>query len=407
MKRRTFLKICGSLAASWPFAGFLPASAFQGGPGGPRILVVLELMGGNDGLNTVIPFTDPAYYNARPAVAVPRDSVLPISDNFGFHPEMKTLLPVWEAGHLAVVSGLGYPYQDLSHFRSTDIWRGASTAPVIASGWLGRYLETVYPDLPEVMPRDPAGLEVKDQDTLLMKGVRGRTALAVQDPQDMYEMLQGVIHLPETTASESPAGSELSFVRSVASQADSYSSRLYDISSRTSNQAVYPDTQLAGDLALIARLVAGGLETRIYSVSLSGFDTHANQLQVHPQLLRTIADAAAAFMADLEAMGISDRVLLMTTSEFGRRVNDNGSGTDHGAAAPHFLIGGSIKGGLYGGQPSLTALDGSGNLKFNVDFRQMFASVLTDWLGLNGDMTAEIFQGQFDRSPLDEIFSDF
>ncbi len=406
MKRRTFLKICGSLAASWSFGGLSAASAASDTAGTlPGNLVVVELMGGNDGLNTVIPFTDSAYYDLRPAVAVPQESVLPISDNLGLHPEMESLLPLWEAGNAAVILGLGYPDQDLSHFRSTDIWRGASTASVIDTGWLGRFLEAVYPDIPEVMPRDPGGLEVKGQDTLLMKASMGQAGIAVKDPENMYEMLEGVISLAQTPASETLAGMELSFARSTQSQALRYSSRLYDVSSSISNKVDYPSSQLASDLALIARLIAGGLETGIYSVSLTGFDTHANQNQLHPPLLKTFSQAASAFMADLEAMGISQRVLLMTTSEFGRRVRDNGSGTDHGAAAPHFIMGSALNGGFYGTQPSLTDLDASGNLKFSLDFRQMFAAVLKNWLGLSGEETAEILEGEFDTAPLEGLFS--
>ncbi len=406
MKRRTFLKICGSLAASWSFGGLSAASAASDTAGTlPGNLVVVELMGGNDGLNTVIPFTDSAYYDLRPAVAVPQESVLPISDNLGLHPEMESLLPLWEAGNAAVILGLGYPDQDLSHFRSTDIWRGASTAPVIDTGWLGRFLEAVYPDIPEVKPMDPGGLEVKGQDTLLMKASMGQAGIAVKDPENMYEMLEGVISLAQTPASGTLAGMELSFARSTQSQALRYSSRLYDVSSSISNKVDYPSSQLASDLALIARLIAGGLETGIYSVSLTGFDTHANQNQLHPPLLKTFSQAASAFMADLEAMGIFQRVLLMTTSEFGRRVRDNGSGTDHGAAAPHFIMGSALNGGFYGTQPSLTDLDASGNLKFSLDFRQMFAAVLKNWLGLSGEETAEILEGEFDTAPLEGLFS--
>ncbi len=405
MKRRTFLKICGSLAASWPLAKLAPALASQQ-TDFQRHLVVLELVGGNDGLNTVIPFTDSAYYKARPVVAVPAESVLPISENFGLHPEMEGLLSVWEAGNAAIVLGLGYPDQDLSHFRSTDIWRGADTSAVIESGWIGRYLETIYLGLREDnMPQDPAGLEIKNQDTLLMKASGGQAGLAVQDPAKMFELMQSAVSLPQTTPPDTFAGKELAFARSVASQAQQYSSRLYDVSSKISNQVQYPSSQLAEDLALIARLVAGGLDTRIYSVALTGFDTHANQLQVQPQLLRTFSDAVAAFLSDIEALGISDKIILMTTSEFGRRVKDNGSGTDHGAAAPHFLLGNAINGGLYGIQPSLTDLDASGNLKFNLDFRQMFGAVLTGWLGLRNEDTAKILMGEFDTSPLAGICS--
>ena len=404
MKRRTFLKICGTVMASWPFSELIFSKTVRGEQADRKILIVLELMGGNDGLNTVIPFTDPEYYKLRPVIAVESDSVLKISDDLGLHPEMEGLFKVWEAGHLAMVQGVGYPDPDLSHFRSTDIWRGATMAPVIDTGWIGRYIETVYPDFPDSMPVDPAGIEMKPQNTVLMRGKSGEAGLALQDPNSMYEMIQGVILLPQTPLSETAASDELSFVRSVESQARKYSTRLYDVSSLRPNKASYPDTQLARDLSVIARFIVGGLDTSVYSVSLSGFDTHSNQFQVHPRLLRTVSDAVAAFMDDLQALGVSENVLIMTTSEFGRRVSDNGSGTDHGTASTHFLIGGSIKGGLYGKRPDLTDLDSSGNLKFTLDFRQFFAAVLTQWLGVSSENASKILQGEFDIEPLMEIF---
>ncbi len=400
MRRRTFLKICGAVTLS-PLIKYTPGvMADSSSTGMDNVLVILELLGGNDGLNTVIPFTDPEYYNARGALAVSQNSILPISDSFGLHPEMEALIKPWEAGKIAIVNGTGYSGHNLSHFRSTDIWRGATTVQTISSGWLGRYLEYCYPDFQDERPSDPPGIEVKGSSTLLMKGDLSLMGMAVTDPDTLYEITQGLVNLSETEAQDTNAGRELLFTRELSNQSAQYAEKIYGSYNQAENSREYPPSDLSLELALIARLIAGGLSTQVYSVAIDGFDTHANQLQDHPRLLRTVSDSVAAFLDDIEEMGIEKRVVLATTSEFGRRVQNNGSGTDHGTAAPLMLFGAPVSGGFYGSQPSLKDLDDSGNMKHAVDFRQIYSSLLEQWMGLSASDTAGILNGKFETIPL-------
>jgi len=396
--RRWFLKLSGmaTLAGGWRPAWAAPAPGTASSP----VLVVLEMLGGNDGLNTVIPYTEAAYYDQRPTVAVPEDDVRPLDNRLGLHPGLAAWEPLWAASDMAVVLGVGYPDPDLSHFRSTDIWRGGSTAPVIATGWLGRHLEALYPDYPDVRPEAPLAIEVKSADTLLLRGRDQGMGMAVNDPAALYELTSGWLTVHQTPPPAGRAGDELVFVRSLAETSSVYAERIYSAFAATANAVAYPATPLATDLAMVARLIAGGLATPVYSVLLGGFDTHVEQAQVHPALLRTVADAVAAFQADLDALGMAGQVVLMTMSEFGRRVRDNGSGTDHGTAAPLFLFGRNVRGGFYGHQPDLRELDDAGNMIHAVDFRQVYASVLQQWFGASSALAADILDGEFPTLPL-------
>ncbi|MBN2431714.1 MAG: DUF1501 domain-containing protein [Acidobacteria bacterium] len=398
LDRRWFLKLSGMATLS---GGCRPAWGSPPPAAAPSpVLVILEMLGGNDGLNTVIPYSEATYYDQRPTVAVAEDEVRPLDDRLGLHPGLVAWEPLWSGSEMAVVLGVGYPDPDLSHFRSTDIWRGGSTAPVIATGWLGRYLETLYPDYPDVRPEAPLAIEVKSADTLLLRGQNQGMGMAVNDPEALYQLTSGWLTVHQTPAPAGRAGDELVFVRSLAETSSVYAEKIYSAFTAAVNAVSYPATPLATELSMVARLIAGGLATPVYSVLLSGFDTHVEQSQVHPGLLRTVAGAVAAFLADLDALGIADQVVLMTMSEFGRRVRDNGSGTDHGTAAPLFLFGRNVRGGFCGAQPDLRDLDDAGNMIHVVDFRQVYASVLQQWFGATPALAAEILAGDFPPLPL-------
>ncbi len=300
-----------------------------------RILVLVQLAGGNDGLNTVIPFTDGAYHDARPTLRQDQ-GVLPLNNQIGLHPNLKGLKASFDAGQLAIVQGVGYPSPNLSHFASMSIWETANVNGGIGDGWLGRYLNYL----------DNVG---ESQFYGAFKGT-GPAPLGALFDATLNEALQASHALQATDAS-------------------------YEA------KATYPaKSPIAASLKLVAETIVSGLGVRVAHVTLGGFDNHAREKPVHDKLLLDLDQALAAFMQDLAGHGYGDKVLVMTWSEFGRRVKENGSaGTDHGTAAPMFLLGAPVKGGLYGQQPSLSALD-NGNLKFTTDFRSVYASVLQGYL---------------------------
>jgi uncharacterized protein (DUF1501 family) len=364
------------------------------------ILVVVQLAGGNDGLNTLIPFEDDEYHRARPVIGIPSKDLLKIDDVTGLHPELRDLKTIYDEGHLAIVHGVGYPNPNRSHFRSTEIWQTASDADRNESyGWLGRYFDacckgadpTVGVSVGNEMPQafsapEPTGVT-------LSRPEQYRRLNSSSDEQSA-ESIYRDLNRPETIVSDPLDGgsigsisgiyqhdvSTLDFLQRTALDAQLSSDRIGAIARKHQSTVEYPQGRLADNLNLVARMIAGDLATRVYYVSQSGYDTHTNQTGAHERLLRELGQAIGAFCKDLKAQGNFDRVTLMTFSEFGRRVAQNGSnGTDHGAAAPLFVLGGAIKPGMYGKQPSLTALN-NGDLVFNVDFRSVYGTVLENWL---------------------------
>ena len=361
------------------------------------ILVVLQLAGGNDGLNTLIPYEDDAYYRARPTLGIPKDQVLPLDERGGLHPALAPFAELYHQGTLAILQGVGYPNPNRSHFRSTEIWQTASDANrVVSKGWIGRYFDNCCPgedpavgvslgqQLPQAFnAQQPVGIAIERPDHLGLPKVRDAYEKAA------FEQLNGLDHEHEAGAGSSisslggPLRSSLSpldYLQRVALDAQVGAGRIDAILKRTKNEAIYPNTQLGRSLGWIARLIAGGLTTRVYYLSHGGFDTHSAQAGAHQRLLGALACATAAFCHDLRSKGLLERVALMTFSEFGRRVAENASkGTDHGTAAPLFVMGGAVRPGLYGRQPSLEQLD-AGDLVFNVDFRSVYATVLERWM---------------------------
>ena len=426
--RRDFLTSLGLAAAGTPLL-FGQASVRAFGPTSllghlrtletDRVLVLIQLGGGNDGLNTVVPKTNDRYYQLRPSLAIPAAQTLDLDGEVGLHPSFSALTPVWGEGRMAVVQNVGYPDPNLSHFRSTDIWLTASDSQeVIESGWLGRYLDADFPEFEDDPPAYPLAVQMGGTGSSLFQGPSANMGMSLASPE-LFEQIaaEGTLYttdgLPATTY-----GAEMAFVRTVANDSFAFAGAIQDASETGQNRVEYPAANpLSQNLSIVAQLIKGELGARIYHVSLGGFDTHANQGGAngqHAALLRNLAAAVKAFLDDLAAGGWSERVLVATFSEFGRRVNQNGSGgTDHGIAAPMFLFGDGVEGGLYGNPPDLANLDGNedgigdgivagtpgsqnANLAFEIDFRSMYATLLKDWFGLAEQTVASVLGGAFD-----------
>lgn len=351
-----------------------------------RILVVIQLTGGNDGINTVIPYADAAYYKARPTIGVKDGDVLHLTDNIGLNPAMTSLKDLWDAKQLAIVQGVGYPNPNRSHFRSMEIWQTAAPDSIGTEGWVGRYLDAVQNG--RVSPL--TGINIGNEESLAVESahsavpsIQGLANFGMIFPQNREgQARQAALRQIQLADSNTPYGA---FYKQTASE-------LYDSADKIrANMANYRSTVAYGRNALaqgmqeIATLIAANLGTRVFYVSYGGFDTHNQQTQRQPTLLRDYSDAVKAFMADMTEMGMADKVMVLTFSEFGRRVTENASlGTDHGTASEMFLIGGAVKGGLYGAYPSLTDLD-QGDLKFTTDFRSVYATALDRWMGADSE----------------------
>ena len=362
-----------------------------------KIRVVVQLAGGNDGLNTVIPYADDTYQNVRRTLAMPGSEVLKVNDYLGLHPNLAPLKKLFDDGKMSVIQGVGYPNPNRSHFRSTDIWSsGYSEKEIVTSGWVGRFFDNACPGCePHV------GVSVGERMPLAMQGERvtpvsfeQASAYQYTGPdRERYERLNlreakpstqpAVKKAPRATLArkvEDSAGSTLDFLHRTAMDAQLSSDDILAMTKRYTTSADYPRNKFGEGLRSVAAMIAGGLPTRVYYVSLGGFDTHQNQKGRHEQLMLQLAQGMGAFWSDVTKQGNDQRVLMMTFSEFGRRVEQNASGgTDHGAAAPMFLVGSGVKPGLFGRHPSLTDLD-QGDLKFNVDFRSVYATVIQEWL---------------------------
>jgi len=374
------------------------------------ILVVLQMAGGNDGLNTVVPYSSDYYHNARPKIGQTADKILKLTDDIGFHGAMGGFKNLYDAGNLAVVQGVGYPNPNRSHFRSTEIWQTASDSDKIEKyGWVGRYFDNacagadpavgvvIGNQLPEsFFAAQPKGICFSNpQNYRFMAGNS-----ATEESYRKLNELEMSSPLPDGGPSMTPddnansgasigtlpagmpmqGGKAIDFITRTALDAQQSSDEVRTIAARVQNQAVYPPSVLGNGLKMVAKLIGGGLPTRIYYVSQGGYDTHSNQVATQNRLLQDLGDSMKAFVDDLKAQGNMQRVLVMTFSEFGRRVVQNASGgTDHGTAAPMFMIGSHLNEGIVGKHPSLTDLD-QGDLKYNLDFRSVYATVLQNWL---------------------------
>lgn len=379
-----------------------------------KVLVLVRLDGGNDGLNTAIPRDQYASLaQVRPQVLLPESSILPLSGTakLGLHPAMTGMQHLYNEGKLKIIQSVSYPNPNYSHFRATDIWMtGADANQVLNSGWAGRYLYEEFPNFPaefpnEAMP-DPLSLEIGATLSLTFQGPLAGMGMSVTDPNAFYELVNGV----QTPAPATPAGELLTHVRTVKRQSNAYGQVIVDAFGKAANLAAYPeDNSLAAQLKIVARLIAGGLKTRIYLVSIGGFDTHDSQVipgnttqGEHANLLRQVSDAIAAFQQDIEQLGVAQRVTGMTFSEFGRRIISNFSnGTDHGAAAPVFLFGSAVDGGILGDNPEIPANANAGsNLPMQYDFRSVYGTILRDWFCVSPDILQNILYRDYQTLPL-------
>jgi uncharacterized protein (DUF1501 family) len=415
--RRQFLRetLAGSalLSMTGGVPGFLRAAvASPAAPADPskreRVLVVVQLSGGNDGLNTVVPFKDDLYYKKRPSLAVDPRQVHQLTDRLGLNPAMAAMGRLYQQKRLTVVEGVGYADSSRSHFVSMDVWHSARPEkPDKSSGWLGRGLAASGiaktgripaialggKELPPALVGD--GVSVPAVENLAEFQIRlegGSDA----DRSARKKLMSEFAASP--TLSGGGAGGDLAFVSSTMATTFAASEALAEVTASAKDRVKYPDGPLARSLRQAAQVIAAGFPTRVFYCSLGGFDTHAKQVAIQTDLLRQVSESVAAFTDDVAAQGRDKDVLLMTFSEFGRRVEANAShGTDHGTAGPMFFAGGGVAGGVVGNPPDLSDLLDGGDLKHQFDFRRVYATVLDRWLGID---SAKVLGGRFEGLPI-------
>tara|TARA_B100000959_G_C14943779_1_gene608996 strand:+ start:136 stop:1890 length:1755 start_codon:yes stop_codon:yes gene_type:complete len=364
-----------------------------------KIVVVVNLNGGNDGLNTVIPYQDSNYYSLRPDIAISNDSVLPITSNLGLHPSLTHLANYWNQGKLCIVENVGYSNQNLSHFRSTDIWQSASNSnQTINTGWIARILEQIYPDHTDNLPEIPMALLQGTTNNLLLTGEQGITGIQVDDPSSFLDLVNSTYYnSPDNIIPDTSGGDELQFVRNIDNTAFEYAEYIQNVADSGSNTMDYANNPLSIQLSSIAKLISGGMYSPFYIVYQSGYDTHSDQINRHGILMSDLSLALSNFYNDLENQGLADKVVIMTTSEFGRRPYQNGGGgTDHGAAAPMFVLGNTVNGGIIGNAPNLSSFDGNNNLLHEYDYRQIYSSLLSQHFGLSSNQINNALLNSFE-----------
>lgn len=380
MDRRHFLRILSAVPA-------LPgAAAFAGQPQGPaapgyrNLLVLIELKGGNDGLNTVVPFADEEYYELRPRIAIPRDQVLQLDERTGLHPALKPLLPLWQANELAIVQGVGYAAPNLSHFRSIEIWDTACRSDeFLTQGWLNRIL--VASPAPKSFAADAVVVGTHDLGPFSGGGPR---VIALANTERFLQ--QSRFAQPVQSGGNAALRHILDIERNIAQAANGlHAGHVF--------RTQFPNTPFGNAVRTASQVIASRAGVAVVKLSLDGFDTHSNQPARHSRLLQNLSEGVIALSQALQELGRWDTSLVMTYAEFGRRPRQNMSGgTDHGTANVHFLTGGRVRGGLHGVAPALDRLDGNGNLQFGVDFRELYAAVIERWWGF--DSTAAL-RGRF------------
>jgi len=417
MNRRKFIQNGSALALPVFISGMLPKALgnrllldqLTRNTSSDNILVLVQLFGGNDGLNTIVPLLQyDSYFKARQKLAISKTKVLPLSGiaTCGLHPSLQGLQDLYDKGKLSVIQSVGYPAPNFSHFRSSDIWMSASDPDkLIDTGWMGRYLNQLYPGYPQGYPQplapDPLAIQIGTTTAFAFQGEKSPMSVNVINPDQKINLTQGFADVSMTGKS----GDALSFVDMISRQSASYGEVIRQAALSVTRQSVYPEPNpLAADLKTVARLIKSGLQTRVYLVTYEGFDTHAQQANSndsstgrHADLLKTVGDAIQAFQNDLEFLGVQDRVMGMTFSEFGRRIAANDSlGTDHGAAAPLFVFGSKVKAGILGKDPLIpekaTTED---NIPMQFDFRSVYASVLQNWLGVAPADVKKVLQREF------------
>ncbi len=409
MKRRDFLQKAITASALPLFINGFPIQTLADNPivqylgkagAEDRVLVLIQLNGGNDGLNTVIPIDQYSkLVVARQNILIQQNKILALTGTqaTGLHPSLSEVRNLYDNGLVNIVQSVGYPDPNFSHFRATDIWLTGSDSNVNEeTGWMGRYLETKFDGFPTNYPNtnypDPPAIQIGALVSPALQGHQASLGMSITDPTSFYQFVNGTVD----TAPNTPAGHELTYVRLVAQQTQQYSGTIKAAADKATNlSTLYPTAgtnSLADQLKIVAQLIAGGLKTQVYMVSLGGFDTHAGQTDasstesgIHANLMQKISQAVNAFQDDLKKLAVDDRVLGMTFSEFGRRIKSNDSlGTDHGAAAPLFIFGKNVKPGITGNNPIIpSTVTVNDNVPMQVDFRSVYASILKYWFNVS------------------------
>ncbi|WP_394747608.1 DUF1501 domain-containing protein [Spongiimicrobium salis] len=366
-----------------------PLTAAISGAETDNILILIRLSGGNDGLSTVIPIEQyDTYANARPNIFIPESKILKLTDEFGVPSYMNPLEPMWDQGQFKAVHGVGYEGQSLSHFTGSDIFANTDLTTTgfdgLNTGWMGRHFENCFPDYLVNPPEAPAAIQIGNFGSLIFQGEETNYAFVASNIDQLEEIAQSGVqyNLDQALFDDCMYGDQLRFLRGVANTTYEYSGKIHEAYERGQNQVEYQNNGFARQLALLARLIKGNLGTKVYMISMGGFDTHGNQPLAHQRLMTNLSIAINNFYEDLAFTQQDDKVLSMTFSEFGRRIFENGSnGTDHGKAAPTLFFGSGLNGSSFvGDHPTLDNPDGRGNLEYTMDFRDLYATVLAEWL---------------------------
>ena len=418
MKRRDFVKLSSSVVLG---SGMSPFGAMAYGQVNSklanllleledtdRVMVMVFLNGGNDGLNTLVPLDSYNHlFNARPNIVQPFNSLIELpGTGLGMHGAMSAMKELYDEEKLTIIQNVGYENPNFSHFRSTDIWMsGSDSDQVINSGWTGRYMSQEYPNYPFGYPNaehpHPLAIEIGNTSSLLFQGPDTKMGLSINDPTFFYELIDNV----EAPVPAGPAGERIELIRILQKQSEQYSLRVKEAAEKVTSQKEYPDLSLAAQLKIVSRLIAGGLKTRLYLVQLRGFDTHAGQVENgnptqgwHSQLLNNLSESINAFVKDTEFLGINDRILGMVFSEFGRRIKGNFSnGSDHGTAGPMFLFGSPVKKGVLGSNPEISNnVNTWDNLEYEFDYRQVYSSIFDQWFCIPQDQIRSSLLREYD-----------
>jgi len=426
MKRKDFIK---NVAAGVMLPAFLNGISLKALAGtslahslrhlmdNDKVLVLIQLAGGNDGLNTVIPLDQyAAYLSARTNIALPEDKLLHLNgfDKTALHPSMTEMQQLFNDGKLGIIQSVSYPKPNFSHFRATDIWMTASNSDaVLNTGWAGRTLDNLYPkfpaDYPNALMPDPLAIQVGSVVSSAFQGPSFTMGLAISNTNKFYNLIEGKTDVQSDTR----WGEQINYIEEMSLKTDQYADVIkkaaLKVTAQTDKYPAAGKNALADQLKIVARLIGGGLKTKIYMVNMGGFDTHSKQTEDadkatgnHASLLKKLSEAINAFMADLEYLQVKDRVMGITFSEFGRRIKSNASGgTDHGAAAPLFYFGHAIKGKVIGDNPILPAnATVQDNVAMQNDFRSVYSSVLKSWFGLSQNDVNNILPGQYGLLPI-------
>ncbi|MFK5972549.1 MAG: DUF1501 domain-containing protein [Flavobacteriaceae bacterium] len=358
-----------------------------------NILILIRLSGGNDGLSTVIPLEQyDAYANARPNIYIPESKVLKLTDEFGVPSYMTSLESMWEEGQFKAVHGVGYEGQSLSHFTGSDIFANTDLTTTglsgLDTGWMGRHFEYLYPDylsdFPGSRPEGPAAIQIGNYGNLVFEGEETNYAFVTNNVDQLEQIAETGLQysIDDALFDDCMYGDQIKFLRGVSNVTNEYAGKIHEAYERGQNQVEYQDNYFARQLALLARLIKGNLGTKVYMISMGGFDTHGNQPLAHERLMTNLSVAINNFYDDVAFTQQDDKILSMTFSEFGRRIFENGSnGTDHGKAAPTLFFGSGLNGSAFVGEhPTLDSPDGRGNLEYTMDFRDLYATVLAEWL---------------------------